>query len=85
MVFLELAGFFEVEDFASLIVAALGAGAMRHFFLVAVGAFGKAVAFQRVVGAPGRSAFLGVSPFWIRHGIEFLSEKAISYKLSAFS
>ena len=40
----ELAGFFHVEDFASLIVTAFGAGAMRHFFLVTVGALGKAVA-----------------------------------------
>jgi hypothetical protein len=54
---------------------------MRHFFLVTVGALGKTVALECVVGAPGGSAFLGVSPFWIRHGIEFLSLK----KLSAIS
>jgi len=35
---LQLAGFFDVKNFASLIVAAFGASAMRHFFLVAVGA-----------------------------------------------
>jgi hypothetical protein len=39
MVVYELAGFLNVEDFASLIVPALGAGAVRHFLLVAVGAF----------------------------------------------
>jgi hypothetical protein len=50
---LELAGFFDVEDFAALIVAALGAGAMRHLFFVTVGTFGKAGALQEVVGAPG--------------------------------
>jgi hypothetical protein len=49
----ELAGFFHVENFASLIVSALGAGAVRHFFLVTVGALGKAVAFEGIVGAPG--------------------------------
>jgi hypothetical protein len=49
----QLAGFFDVEDFASLIVSTLGAGAMRHFFLVAVGALGKGMAFECVVGAPG--------------------------------
>ena len=37
----ELAGFFDVEDFASFIVTALGAGAVRHLFLVAVGALGQ--------------------------------------------
>jgi NADH/NAD ratio-sensing transcriptional regulator Rex len=63
----ELAGFFNVEDFASLIVAALGASPMRHLFLVAIGALGKAVGFQCVVRAPGGSALLGVSPFRIRH------------------
>jgi len=52
MVF-ELAGFFNVENFASLIVTALRAGAMRHLFLVTVGTLGKAVGLQRVVGAPG--------------------------------
>jgi hypothetical protein len=63
----ELAGFLDVENFSSLIVSALGAGAMRHFFLVAVGTLGKAVAFQSVVGAPGGGALLGVTTFWIRH------------------
>jgi hypothetical protein len=63
-----LTGFFDVENFASLIVAALGAGAMRHLLLVAIRALGKGMAFQSVVRAPGGGAFLGVSPFWIRHG-----------------
>jgi hypothetical protein len=35
----DLAGFFHVEYFAAFIVPALGAGAMRHFLFVAVGAF----------------------------------------------
>jgi hypothetical protein len=80
-----LAGFFNVEDFAPLIVTALGAGAMRHFLLVTVGTLGKAVRLQGVVGTPGGSAFLGVSTFWIRHGIKFLSKKlsALSRQLSA--
>jgi hypothetical protein len=52
MVF-ELAGFFNIEDFASLIVAALGASAMRHLLLVTVRALGEAVAFQCVMRAPG--------------------------------
>jgi hypothetical protein len=65
---MELAGFFDVEDFASFVIPALGAGTVRHLFLMAVGAFGKAVGFQGVVSPPGGGALLGVSPFWIRHG-----------------
>ena len=59
---LQLAGFFDVENFASLIVSALGASAVRHLFFVAVGTLGKAVALQCVVGAPGRRcAFVNVA------------------------
>ncbi len=72
MVLGRLAGFFDVENFASLIVPALGTGAVRHLLLVAVRALGKAVGLESIVGAPGGSALLGVSAFWIRHGIEFL-------------
>ena len=64
---LKLARFFDVDDFASLIVSALRARAVRHFLLVAVGTFGEAVAFQRIVRASRRRALLGVSPFWIWH------------------
>jgi hypothetical protein len=49
----ELAGFFNVDDFATLIESALGAGAMRHFLFVTVGTLGKAMRLERVVGAPG--------------------------------
>jgi hypothetical protein len=54
----ELAGFPDVENFASLIVAAFGASAVRHFLFVAVGAFGKGMALKRIVGASGRGALL---------------------------
>src|ERR1700729_3860583 len=64
----ELAGFLNVENFSSFIVAAFGAGAVRHFLFVTVGAFREGMALQGVVSAPGGGAFLGVSPFWIRHG-----------------
>jgi hypothetical protein len=64
----ELAGFPDVENFASLIVAAFGASAMRHFLLVAVRALGQGVTFQGIVCAPCRRALLGMSPFRIRHG-----------------
>jgi hypothetical protein len=35
----ELFGFLDLDHFAALIVAAFGAGAVRHFLFVAVGAF----------------------------------------------
>lgn len=66
---MNLAGFFDVENFASLIVSALRARAVGHFLLVAVGTFGKAMTLQKIVGAPRRGALLGVSSFWIRHGV----------------
>jgi hypothetical protein len=66
--FYDLAGFFDFENFASLIVSALGTGAVGHFFLVTVRALGKAVALQGIMGAPGGGALLGVATFWIRHG-----------------
>jgi hypothetical protein len=69
---MKLAGFFNVEYFASLIVTAFRTSAVGHLFLVTVGALGEAVAFQSIVGTPGRGALLGVSPFWIRHGLRFL-------------
>jgi hypothetical protein len=49
----ELAGFFDVENFASFVVTALRASTVRHLLLVTVWALGKAVALQCVVGAPG--------------------------------
>jgi hypothetical protein len=48
---MKLAGFLNVEDFASLIVTALGARTVRHFLLVTVGALGKAVALESIVCA----------------------------------
>jgi hypothetical protein len=69
----QLAGFFDFEDVASLVGAALGAGAMRHLLLVAIGALGKRMAFEGIVRAPGRGALLGVSSFWIGHVSKFLS------------
>jgi hypothetical protein len=37
----QLAGFFDFEDVASLVGAALGACTMRHLLLVAIRALGK--------------------------------------------
>src|SRR6185437_10740631 len=62
-----LFGFLNFQYFASLIVAALRACAMRHLAFVAIRALGKRDATQGIVRAPGSSAALGVPPFWIGH------------------
>jgi hypothetical protein len=63
-----LAGFFHFHYFATFVVTALGAGAMRHLLFVAVRTLGERVLRQRVVRAASGTTFLRVSPFWIRHG-----------------
>src|SRR5579864_6505642 len=62
-----LAGFLDFHDFAPFVVPALGAGAMRHLLFVAVWTLRQRVFGQRIVRPPRRGAFLGVSPFRIRH------------------
>jgi len=62
-----LAGFFGHKDIATLIGAALLAGTMGKFPLVAVWALGEAGGGQEVVAAALGSPLLGVAPFWIRH------------------
>src|ERR1700690_534853 len=62
-----LAGFLNVQNFAAFVIAALGAGTVRHLALVAVRTFRECMAFERVMGAPASGACFGVSPFWIWH------------------
>jgi hypothetical protein len=62
-----LAGFLDIENFATLVVAALRAGTMRQLAFVAVGAFGERPARECVVGAPSAGALLGVPTFGIGH------------------
>src|SRR5271167_407024 len=62
-----LAGFLDAQNFAAFVIAALGAGTMRHLALVAVWTFGECMALEGVVGAPASGACFGVSPFWIWH------------------
>jgi hypothetical protein len=62
-----LAGFLDVQNFAAFVIAAFGAGAMRHLALVAVGTFRERMALERVMSAPASSACFRVSPFWIWH------------------
>ena len=66
---MKLAGFLDVENFAPLIVSALRTRAVGHFLLVAVGTFGKAMTLQKIMGAPSGGALLGMTSFWIGHGI----------------
>ena len=68
-----LAGFFDVQNFAALVVSALGAGAVRHLALVTIGALGERVALESVVCAADAGASFRVSPFWIRHSIPLFS------------
>src|ERR1700736_5855253 len=78
-----LAGFLDVQNFAAFVVAALGAGAMRHLALVAVWTFRECVAFQRIMGAPTSGASFRVSPFWIRHLDSFLINVGASVRARA--
>src|SRR5580704_16730787 len=66
-----LAGFLDVQNFATFVVAALGAGPMRHLAFMAIRTFGECVALKGVMGAPASGAGFRVSPFWIRHLVSF--------------
>ena len=59
--------FCDFDDFAALVLAALRAGAMGEFRLVAVGALGHAGHTEVIMSAAGGSPALGVSAFRIRH------------------
>ena len=62
---------FDLDDFASLILAAMRAGPVRAYFLVTIGALGKLRCFQRIMGTPRGRAALGVSAFGIWHASIF--------------
>jgi hypothetical protein len=53
-----LAGFFDFHNLAPFVVAALGAGAMGHLLLVAVGALRQRMLRQGIVRPSGGSPFL---------------------------
>jgi hypothetical protein len=64
----ELAGaLFNFDNFAILVEAALGAGTMRQFALVAIRTFGKRLGGQMIVRPPLGCTRLGMAPFGIRH------------------
>jgi hypothetical protein len=58
---------FHFDDFASLVITALGARAMRHLRLMTIGALRSRVRSEKVMRAPGRRTPLGMSPFRICH------------------
>jgi hypothetical protein len=59
--------FFDLDDFAALIVAAFEAGPVRQLALVAIRTFGQGLRRQMIVGAALGRARLGMAPFWIWH------------------
>jgi hypothetical protein len=59
--------FFDLDDFAALIVAALRAGTMRQFALVTIGTLGQRLGSQMIVGTTFGCARLRMTPFRIRH------------------
>ena len=63
-----LAGFLDFENFAILIVSALGADMMGALALVTVGALRERAGGDGVVGAAKRGAPFGVAALWVRHG-----------------
>src|SRR5271165_4113166 len=60
-------GFLLLDDFAALIVTALGAGAMWQLALVAIRTIRQRLCRQMIVGAALRRSGLRMPPFWIRH------------------
>jgi hypothetical protein len=61
------ASLFDLDDFATFIVAALRAGTMRQLALVAIGALGQRLGRQMIVGTTLGCARLRMTPFRIRH------------------
>ena len=61
--------FGDFDDFAFLVIAAMGTGAMRHSQFVTIGTLGKRARRQVIVSATAIAACFGVSTFWIRHSL----------------
>jgi hypothetical protein len=62
-----LTGLFDLNDFTALVVAALGAGAMRKLGFVTVRALAGGNCGEVIVSATESRALLGMSPFRICH------------------
>src|SRR2546423_5547375 len=70
--------FLHFQDFASLVVPALRACAVRQLAFVAIRTLGGGDAGQGIMSAAGRGAALGVPPFGIRHGNPYCKLSALS-------
>src|SRR5579863_2556883 len=68
--------FGDFDHFAALVFAAMRTHAMRDLGFMAVGALGHDGGTQRIVGPAGRGAALGMSSFWIGHGLSLPSFQA---------
>jgi len=62
-----LTGLFDLNNFTALVVAALGAGAVRELGFVTVGALADGGCGEVIVSATESRALLGMSPFRICH------------------
>src|SRR5208283_428227 len=60
-------GFLLLDNFAPLIIPALGAGTMRQLAFVTVGAIRQRLRSQMIMGAALRRSGLRMPPFRIRH------------------
>jgi hypothetical protein len=58
---------FDFHHFSPLVLAAVGADAVRQLGFVAIGTLGKAGRFQRIVGPAIIGAPLRMSSFRVRH------------------
>jgi|SRR5271155_5432646 len=76
-----LAGFLDVQNFAAFVVAALGAGTMRHLALVAIRTFREGMALERIMSTPASGAGFRVSPFWIWHLNSFVGASVLARAL----
>jgi len=63
-----LLGFFNGNNFAALVEAALGAGAVGRLLLVAVRAIGQRRLAQEIMRPASAGALLRMTAFRIRHG-----------------
>jgi len=62
-----------LDHFPFFIEAAMGAGAMRHAHLMAIGALGKGTRGQMIVRTPAIAPSFGMSSFWIGHTYQLRS------------
>ena len=72
-----LSRFLHQHDFPAAIITAVGTGLVRHFLLVAVGAFRQRLLIQEVMSSPAVPPCLGMSSFGVWHKISTLFRKVL--------